>query len=71
VNYVQQNFLSAVEVILSKLPNETLENQWATSLQNTLKAKKGKRNNKKNESTVVILRQNNENLQNILRNLVR
>eukprot|EP00347_Sterkiella_histriomuscorum_P022565 403338002 len=70
LNYVHQNFLNAIDLILSKLPQEILENQFSVQLNNIIKTKKGKKS-KKNESVLVVLRQNNENLINLLRNLVR
>jgi hypothetical protein len=70
LTYVHQNFLTAVELILSKIPQETLENQWASQLQNILKNKKNKKG-KKGENFVVAMRASNEGLQNILKNLVR
>lgn len=70
LNYVHQNLLNAIDLILSKLPSELLENQYAISLSNILKTKRGKKS-KKNEAVLVLLRSNNENLTNLLKNLVR
>lgn len=50
---------------------DALQNLWANNLQNTLKQKKIKRNKKKDESPATLMRQNNENLSNILKNIVR
>ena len=76
INIVHQNFMIAVELVLSKLPIETLQNVWATQLQGIVKAKKAKRGggalnpNKKSDVSLQI-RQNNENIANILKNLAR
>jgi hypothetical protein len=59
-----------VELIVSKLPPETLNNTYGTSLLKTLAQKKHKRG-KKSDSPALSIRQFNENLANILKNLTR
>jgi hypothetical protein len=40
LNMMHQNFLVGVELIISKLPNEIMQNVWANQLQNILKSKR-------------------------------
>lgn len=58
-------------MIMSRLPPELQENSFAGILQNVLKSKKIGKRSKKGESALVGLRQNNESLMNLLKNLAR
>mmetsp|Transcript_29051 Transcript_29051/g.28744 ORF Transcript_29051/g.28744 Transcript_29051/m.28744 type:complete len:228 (-) Transcript_29051:358-1041(-) len=51
INYVHQNFLTLVDIILSKLPPEFTSNAWAANLQQTVRAKKSRISSKKDYST--------------------
>ncbi len=70
LSFVHQNFLNVADLILSKLPVEAMNNVWATTLTNLIKNKKGKRS-KKSDPYSMQIRQHNDNLVNILKNLVR
>jgi hypothetical protein len=43
LNFIQQNFLGAVEVIMARLPNDLLLNNFANQLQNILKQKRNRK----------------------------
>ena len=49
LNYIQQNFLGAVEVILARLPNELLHNNFANQLQSILKQKRNRKSKSSKE----------------------
>jgi hypothetical protein len=70
INYIQQNYLNIVELVVTRLPPEALNNTLGTSLLKTLAQKKHKRG-KKTDSPALSIRQFNENLANILKNLTR
>ena len=74
LNYIQQNFLGAVEVILARLPNELLHNNFASQLQSIIKQKR----NRKSKSTKehpqqgqMSVRQMNDHIVNILKGIIR
>lgn len=66
-----QSFLNQVDLLLAKLPEEVLENQYATQLSTILKMKRIKKGNSKRGDYTILMRASNENLVNVLRNLAR
>ena len=47
LSYIHMNFLGAVEIILARLPNELLKNNYVTQIQNILKQKRNKKTKSK------------------------
>lgn len=71
LNFIQLNFLGAVEIILQKLPSESLSNNnYAGLLQNLVKNKRNKKSKSK-EVQVLNVRQMNEQITSILKGIVR
>jgi len=58
LSFIQQNFLSAVEIVISRLPNEALNNKYVDQLQNILKNKRKK--SKKEQSHMSIFQLNEQ-----------
>jgi hypothetical protein len=52
LSYIQQNFLGAVETILSKLPNELLANNFANQLQKIVQIKRHKKSKNKDPNSM-------------------
>ncbi len=72
LGYIHLNFLAVAELIMSKLPDNLLQNNYANQLNNVLKQKRGKKGSKeKNQGFIVQIRSNNENIVNLLKNLAR
>ena len=57
LNHVHQNFLAVSEYMFSKLPQEALQNQFATKIQQILKQKK-KKPSKQTSKTIDVSAQN-------------
>ena len=73
MNYIQQNFLGAVEVILARLPNELLQNSFANQLQATLKQKRHRKSkgSKEPQPGQMTVRQMNDHIVSILKGIMR
>ena len=73
MSYIQQNFLGAVEVILARLPNELLHNNFANQLQNILKQKRNRKSkgSKEPQPGQMTVRQMNDHIVSILKGIMR
>lgn len=71
LGFIHLNFLGAVEVILARLPNELLKNNYVNQLQQILKHKRGKKAKSKEQPVVPSVREMNEQVVNILKGIVR
>jgi len=67
--YVHQNFLVVVSFLLSRLPTDNGANSWAQNLQLLIDAKRVKRAKRCDSND--LLRQNNEVISNIIKNVCR
>lgn len=67
--YVHQNFLVVVSFLLSRLPPDNMANSWAQNLQMLIDSKRVKRAKRCDSND--LLRQNNEVIANIIKNVCR
>lgn len=70
LSFIQLNFLGAVEIVLHRLPAEHLNSNYATTLQNVMKTKRHKKSKNK-ETTVLSVKQMNEQITSILKGIIR
>ena len=70
---IQQNFLGAVEVILARLPNELLHNNFANQLQSILKQKRNRKSkgSKEPQQGQMTVRLMNDQIVSILKGIMR
>ena len=70
---IQQNFRGAVEVILARLPNELLHNNFANQLQSILKQKRNRKSkgSKEPQQGQMTVRQMNDQIVSILKGIMR
>lgn len=73
LNFIQQNFLGAVEVILARLPSDLLVNNFANQLQSILKQKRSRKakGQKEHQQGQLSVRQMNDQIINILKGIIR
>lgn len=69
IYFIHQNFLTLVDLVLSRLPIETNPSTWVLTLKSVLKAKKLKPAKRSEHS--ICLKQNNEIIANCIRTIIR
>lgn len=69
IYFIHQNFLTIIDLVLSRLPIETNPSTWVLTLKSVLKAKKLKTAKRSEHSTS--LKQNNEIIANCIRTVIR
>jgi CTD small phosphatase-like protein 2 len=69
IYFIHQNFLTLVDLVLSRLPLEASPSTWVLTLKTVLKSKKTKSAKRSEHSTC--LKQNNEIIANCIRTIIR
>ena len=76
MNYIQQNFLGACELLLARLPDDYMKNNFATQLQGIVKQKRARKkssspSSKDGQTHGLSVRQMNDQIVAMLKGIIR